>query len=121
MYRWMKVAAVIQGVVLAIVLSVVGVALGTNFIGLYAFFIPVVAVVLGVWSGWYGWRQVRIYETQNYDWYRGHFPELVSANRVLCYRCKGAQIRVRGLMNHTYTREHVCGHCGTRLYYSPEK
>lgn len=65
-------------------------------------------------------QQLHRFQTYDYLWYRGEFPELVRGNRIACYRCHSDQVTVRQLMNRTYTRQHFCAQCGTTLYYSPE-
>ncbi len=64
------------------------------------------------------WR--RQMAAQNYAWYRGEHPELVTQGGVKCARCGGTRIHVRGLMRHSYFREHFCTQCGAALYYSAE-
>lgn len=66
-------------------------------------------------------KHVAKLKTQNFDWYREQFPNLVKGSRVSCYRCEGAGISVERMMNQTYLRRHVCRTCGTALYYSPEQ
>lgn len=65
-------------------------------------------------------RRVRRLAQMSYDWYRKTYPSLVSGSGVKCHQCGGGRIHVRGLMQHTYLREHFCTQCGTTLYYSPE-
>ena len=57
---------------------------------------------------------------QDYTWYRNQYPEAMRNGRIVCRQCQSRAIRVRGLMNRTYMREHFCGECGATLYYSPE-
>ena len=57
---------------------------------------------------------------RNFFWYSALHPECTSGKRVLCNVCKSDSVRIRGLMQGTYTREHFCGRCGETLYYSPE-
>ena len=66
------------------------------------------------------WRSVKL-RRQNYDWYRGKYPGLVSPGRVKCYRCDGSDIGTERLMNGAFTRAHLCRTCGANLYYSPER
>lgn len=115
MYGWMKVAVVIQAILIVVVVTVVGWSLFSSG-SLLTLMVPVAAVVLGVGTAWYAWARVSTFESQNYDWYRRRYPSLVSANRVLCFNCKGSQVRVRGLMNHTYTREHESPRDSRRLF-----
>lgn len=61
------------------------------------------------------------WEKKNFAWYKRKHPDFCDTNgRVACASCNGRHIRVRGLMQHSYTREHFCAACGTTLYYSPE-
>lgn len=65
-------------------------------------------------------RMKRMLE-QNYAWYVGRHPDRVKGKRVECHACGADSIRVRGLMQRTFMREHFCGRCGEVLYYSPER
>ena len=58
--------------------------------------------------------------SKNYEWYKTEHSGCLKNGKVSCYTCGGTRIHARGLMNHTYTREHFCTQCGTTLYYSPE-
>jgi hypothetical protein len=72
-------------------------------------------------SGVYSYRRIARFEEQDFAWYKQTYPQFSSTNgRVRCRECKSSLLRVRGLMQHTYTREHFCGQCGTTLYFSPE-
>jgi hypothetical protein len=66
------------------------------------------------------WR-FRKFSTRTYLRYRNDHPDSVKNNAVNCFKCGSTRISVRGLMNHTYHREHLCTQCGTTLYYSPEE
>lgn len=66
------------------------------------------------------YRKFTRFAKQTYDWYKQQYPELLTDQGARCYSCKSSSVRVRGLMNHTYTREHFCARCGATLYYSPE-
>lgn len=66
------------------------------------------------------WR-FRKFSKKTYLQYREDHPECVNNNKVSCFKCGSDRIHVRGLMNHTYHREHLCTQCGTTLYYSPEE
>lgn len=66
------------------------------------------------------WR-FRKFSTKTYLRYRTEHPDCVKGNKVACLQCGSDRIHVRGLMNHTYHREHLCTQCGTTLYYSPEE
>jgi len=67
------------------------------------------------------YQRLRRFEAQSFAWYKTTYADRCAPNgRVSCKDCGSHQIRVRGLMQHTYTREHFCGRCGTTLYYSPE-
>lgn len=57
---------------------------------------------------------------KNYQWYRQQYPESILGKKVLCNSCGSDSVRVRGLMQQTYMREHFCGRCGQVLYFSPE-
>ena len=61
----------------------------------------------------------RRYKKQNYAWYKVEHPECVGA-QVKCHACGSDKILLQKLMQHSYTRAHVCSHCGTTLFYSPE-
>ncbi len=77
----------------------------------------------GIWAvvGLGRYFRINKFENRNFDWYRRTYPDLCGRNgRVSCRSCNGKQIRARGLMRHSYTREHFCGVCGTTLYYTPE-
>ncbi len=56
----------------------------------------------------------------NYQWYRQQHPECIQGKKIICHSCGADSIRVRGLMQRTFTREHFCGRCGEVLYFSPE-
>ncbi|WP_180187938.1 hypothetical protein [Achromobacter insuavis] len=76
-----------------------------------------------VWmiAGFGQYFRINRFERRNFDWYRHKHPQSYGANgRVSCAKCNGKHIRVRGLMQRSYTREHFCGTCGTTLYYTPE-
>lgn len=49
-----------------------------------------------------------------------NYPDCVHAHSVKCPSCGAHGLRVRGLMQQTYTREHFCGQCGKTLYDSAE-
>lgn len=66
------------------------------------------------------WRRISKFQTQTYEWYRAQNPSHAHGGGVSCKKCGGTRIHARGLMQHTYTREHFCTQCGTTLYYSPE-
>jgi hypothetical protein len=77
----------------------------------------------GIWAavGLSRYFRINKFENRSFEWYRRKHPELCGSNgRVSCKNCNGKQIRARGLMQHSYTREHFCGVCGTTLYYTPE-
>ncbi|SDP72494.1 hypothetical protein SAMN04488595_11858 [Ralstonia sp. 25mfcol4.1] len=64
-------------------------------------------------------RMVRM-KTENHAWYRRTYPNAVRGDAITCHACAGRHIRVRGLMQRTFMREHFCSQCGTALYFSPE-
>ncbi|MGM9483988.1 hypothetical protein ACS5PN_22520 [Roseateles sp. NT4] len=65
--------------------------------------------------------QRSIWKRHDYAWYRQTFPEAVQAHgRLRCRHCGGERLSLRNLMNHSYTRAHVCEQCGKTLYFSPE-
>lgn len=66
------------------------------------------------------WIRITRFQTQTYAWYRENHPQHAHADGVSCKNCGSRRIQVRGLLQQTYTREHVCTQCGTRLFYSPE-
>ncbi len=61
------------------------------------------------------------YITRDHAWYAAKHPELVKSGGVQCPACKGDRIALRNLLQHSYTRAHVCANCGTTLYYSAER
>lgn len=77
----------------------------------------IIPAIVGVTN----WIRVTKFQTQTYAWYRETYPKHAHTDgSVSCKNCGGRRIHIRGLLQHTYTREHVCGQCGTRLFYSPE-
>lgn len=83
----------------------------------FGLFFTVIGAVVGVTN----WIRVTKFQTQTYAWYRETYPKHAHTDgSVSCKNCGGRRIHIRGLMQQTYTREHVCGQCGTRLFYSPE-
>jgi len=60
------------------------------------------------------------FEEKTFDWYRNQYPKNVQPDGVTCWNCGSRNIKVRGLQDRTYHREHACGRCGQTLYYSPE-
>jgi hypothetical protein len=88
-----------------------------------AFFASGTALFFGAvffFVGASGYRRFSRFATLTYEWYAHQYPDSITNNGVRCFACKSAHIRVRGLMNHSYTREHFCAQCGATLYYSPE-
>jgi len=77
----------------------------------------------GLWmiAGLSSYFRMRKFERQDFIWFTQQHPNSCrSSGPLSCPRCQGNQIRVRGLMRHSYTREHFCEACGHTLYYSPE-
>jgi hypothetical protein len=77
----------------------------------------------GIWTfaGLYSYARIRKFEERNFEWFRRTHPNSCGDNgRISCPSCNAHKIQVRGLMQHSYTREHFCGACGTTLYYTPE-
>lgn len=77
----------------------------------------------GLWTiaGLGSYSRIRKFEQQDFSWFRQRHPNSCDGNGQLsCPSCQGNRIRVRGLMRHSYTREHFCEVCGRTLYYSPE-
>ncbi|MBI3348143.1 MAG: ABC transporter ATP-binding protein [Burkholderiales bacterium] len=66
-------------------------------------------------------RQISLFSTQTYDWYKATHPAQVQGNRLSCFACGNSRIQARALMNRTFHREHFCTQCGKTLYYSPEQ
>jgi hypothetical protein len=65
--------------------------------------------------------RIRKFEERDFVWFKRNNPNSCRENgEISCPSCKSNQIRVRGLMEQSYTREHFCGACGTTLFYSPE-
>lgn len=118
-YTFQKVGAIVQGFVVAVAITFGGFTFvsGGRTVLLGILF---VALIVGLSVGVYMWRRAHRFQTQTFGWYRAQHPNLVSHNSVRCSECNGSHIRVRGLMQHSYTREHFCAHCGTTLYYSAE-
>ncbi|WP_144267272.1 hypothetical protein [Comamonas thiooxydans] len=76
-------------------------------------FIGLVMVVVGFY------RRERL--LQDYAWYKVNHPKSVDdTGKVKCYSCGSSNVKTKNLMNHTYTRDHHCGNCGTHLFYSSE-
>lgn len=54
-----------------------------------------------------------------FDEYSQQYPKLVSPGRVVCYKCGGTKLQVRGLWGPTDNKKtHSCLTCGTPLYKS---
>lgn len=85
---------------------------------MYFMFGGVAAIIALSWFWHY--RRIAKLRRFNYDWYRGEFPDLVTARGVRCYRCNSSNIGTELLKQQTFLRAHVCRQCGTRLYYSQE-
>lgn len=87
--------------------------------------LPAFIGVMFILSGVYVMRtQLQLlsrFEKNTYSRYKDDHPEHVRGNRVSCCECGSSRISARGLMNHTYHREHYCMECGKTLYYSPEQ
>lgn len=69
------------------------------------------------------WGQVRLknkFAAKTFEKYKRDNPKCFSGRKVSCNNCGGSRIIVRGLLNHTYHREHFCSQCGKVLYYTPE-
>lgn len=86
-----------------------------------------VALVASLLMGSLMWRanfaRIRLMErieNLTYDVYIRNNPHQHRHGSVTCNRCGSHKISARGLMQHTYHREHFCTQCGTTLYYSPE-
>lgn len=77
---------------------------------------------LGLAFKGFSWHaQIRKFEERNLEWFKKNHTNSCGENgQISCPSCKSNQVRVRGLMQNTYTREHSCGACGTTLFYSPE-
>lgn len=63
------------------------------------------------------WSKIR---GKDYEWYAATYPDHCKNGEVTCLKCGRRSVRVRGLGQHAYTREHLCGNCGQTLFYSPE-
>lgn len=57
---------------------------------------------------------------KDYAWYRAENPDCCTDGGTRCFACGASRISVRGLMRHTYMREHFCSTCGQTLFFSPE-
>lgn len=58
---------------------------------------------------------------KDYAWYRKQYPEFAQAGGgTRCRECHSHRIHVRALLQQTRLREHLCGDCGTALFYSKE-
>ena len=82
-----------------------------------------VAGILVVFNLYYVAQRLKLlakFERMTFHAYKQAHPEHVSPRGVSCFSCGGGRVQARGLMNHTYHREHFCPLCGTTLYYSPE-
>jgi len=89
--------------------------------GVLLVIIIVVFVVFGVVAAIIQqYQRLQKLREQDYQWYRERYPEAIKGSRVTCNSCGSDRITVRGLMQHTYLREHVCTQCGSALYYSRE-
>lgn len=88
-----------------------------NIAGLFGVVFGAIWTVAG--GGTY--LRIRKYEERNFTWFRQTYPDSCGAKgQISCISCQGKRISIRGLKQHTYTREHFCGTCGLTLYYSPE-
>lgn len=67
-----------------------------------------------------GRERIELLRSQNFEWYRAQFPDLVKNGKVKCYRCAGESIHIEKLLHQTQLRMHTCRTCGTTLYYSSE-
>lgn len=82
-------------------------------VGLFLFAFVALVVLLNFF------KMKRLLE-RNFRWYCRQYPNAIKGKIVLCNSCGSESIRVRGLMQRTYMREHFCGICGQVLYFSPE-
>lgn len=86
-------------------------------------FFAVVAAVIGASALFQAFSRLRLlsrFSKMTYTAYKQEHPEHVTRHGVTCHSCGAGRVHVRGLMNHTYRREHFCSQCGPTLYYSPE-
>ena len=77
----------------------------------------------GIWTaaGFYQFSRIRKLQRKDFRWYQDKHQDAVSERgKVSCYSCGNRSVRVRNLLQHTYTREHFCGECGTTLFFSKE-
>lgn len=72
------------------------------------------------WFAWRRYQSFRAYQAHTYDWYIQNYPPR-TVSRPECLKCGSSFMRTRRLMRFTFTQEHSCGTCGTRLYYSEER
>lgn len=75
---------------------------------------------IGTYHAIKAYRRVNDFQKMTYDAYKAKHPEAMRGSRPTCFKCKGDRVFVRNIMQHTYHRAHVCGDCGTTLYYSRE-
>jgi len=78
--------------------------------------IPAIIVVLLIGR----YRRVQAMLGNGFAWYCAQSPKNFRDGRVHCSACDSANIRTERLMNQTYVRAHVCGQCGTKLYFTKE-
>ena len=98
--------------------TLVGVLRGKADAGQVAFglFFGVIFAVAGIPN----YRRFAMFQRQNFAWYAKTYPSSMVKGRVHCHSCSSDRVHVKNVMQHTYTRAHLCGNCGTTLFYSPE-
>src|SRR6476469_9122474 len=104
--RSKMVLAVVMSV--AIVVCGLGLALNSPAVGLFM-------AAIGAVHFLYRYPQLVRFRTMTFEAYRRDHPENARGGRVSCFHCGGKRVQVRGLLNHTYHREHLCVQCGETL------
>jgi hypothetical protein len=65
-------------------------------------------------------RWVSDMRARDFAWFKATHPASVTRDGVICTKCSSTKIHVRGVMNQSYMRAHVCTRCGETLYFSSE-
>lgn len=65
-------------------------------------------------------RWVSEMRARDFEWFKSTHPQKVTRDGVICPKCASTKSHVRGVMNQSYMRAHVCMRCGETLYFSRE-
>ncbi len=81
-----------------------------------SFFLSIIGIIIFKYKR-YVYDHFGKYPT--FDEYIQQYPKLVSPGRVICYKCGGTKLQVRGLYGPTDNKKtHSCLTCGAPLYKS---